>query len=174
MADSQSSFAALSPKQKMMAIIFLMIAIFIVWEVIGMFRGGKALERALTPSPPAIAANAPLPKPALPQAPPPAVQQAVSAPPASPSRPPNAPQLTPQQSHPQVEMAPPASVMLMQQEQVQSKYVSALNELQMLKIQREIAETSQAIVAAKLATATAEKSITDLLSKQLLLLRRQQ
>ena len=47
----------------------------------------------------------------------------------------------------------------------EEKYVTKLNELEDLKIQRQIAETNQAISAAKLATVTAEKDISDLLTK---------
>jgi hypothetical protein len=48
----------------------------------------------------------------------------------------------------------------------QAKYIAALNELEMLKVQKEIADTKEAITSATLATATAEKSITDLLTVQ--------
>ncbi len=47
----------------------------------------------------------------------------------------------------------------------EEKYVGKLNELEELRIQRQIAETNQAIAAAKLATVTAEKDISDLLTK---------
>jgi hypothetical protein len=47
----------------------------------------------------------------------------------------------------------------------EEKYVGKLNELEELRIQRQIAETNQAITAAKLATITAEKDIGDLLTK---------
>lgn len=52
-----------------------------------------------------------------------------------------------------------------EQQQVQAKYINKINELEDLKIQREIAETNQAIATAKLATVTAEKNISDLLTK---------
>lgn len=168
----KQGFAALPPRQKTIVVIILMMAVFAVWEVIGVLRGGKNASIAISPSQPAVAATAPTPKPPqlkpdLPKSAPPAVQQMAGPAPAAatPPRPPASPHLTPQQSHPEVESTPPSSIVLVQQEQVQSKYVNALNELQMLKIQKEIAETSQAIVAAKLATATAEKSISDLLSE---------
>lgn len=51
------------------------------------------------------------------------------------------------------------------QKQTQQKYLDQINQLQTLKIQREIAETNQAIAAAKLATVTAEKGVTDLLTR---------
>lgn len=51
------------------------------------------------------------------------------------------------------------------QRMTEEKYVGKLNELEELRIQRQIAETNQAIAAAKLATVTAEKDISDLLTK---------
>jgi type IV pilus biogenesis protein PilP len=50
------------------------------------------------------------------------------------------------------------------QEEDQKKYLGKVDELQTLKLQRQIAETNQAIAAARLATVTAEKGITDLLT----------
>lgn len=51
------------------------------------------------------------------------------------------------------------------QRMTEEKYVGKLNELEELRIQRQIAETNQAITAAKLATVSAEKDISDLLTK---------
>jgi hypothetical protein len=51
------------------------------------------------------------------------------------------------------------------QQMSEQKYIGKLNDLEDLKIQREIAETNQAIATAKLATVTAEKNINDLLTK---------
>lgn len=146
MADTQG-FAGLPLRQKIMIILIAMTVIFVIWEMISLYRGGKN----------AYAATPPPPKSAV---------QPTSLPPGvAPARAPVLPQAKPEQSRPEAQAIPPASILLTQQELVQSKYVSALNELQMLKIQKEIAETSQAIVAAKLATVAAEKSITNILSE---------
>ena len=51
------------------------------------------------------------------------------------------------------------------QQASEQKYLGKINDLEDLKIQRAIAETNQAIAAAKLATVTAEKNISDLLTK---------
>lgn len=51
------------------------------------------------------------------------------------------------------------------QQMSEQKYIGKLNDLEDLKIQREIAETNQAIATAKLATVTAEKNISDLLTR---------
>lgn len=54
---------------------------------------------------------------------------------------------------------------LQQQQMNEQKYIGKINDLEDLKIQRAIAETNQAIAAAKLATVTAEKNISDLLTR---------
>ena len=54
---------------------------------------------------------------------------------------------------------------LQQQQMTEQKYIGKINDLENLKIQKEIAETNQAIATAKLATVTAEKNISDLLTK---------
>ncbi len=50
------------------------------------------------------------------------------------------------------------------QRRVEEKYIGRLSELEQLRLQRQIAETNQAISAAKLATVTAEKDISNLLT----------
>jgi len=88
---------------------------------------------------------------------PPNSPPAVKVPPSAPAK--------PAKGQPTADITLPPTTFTAQQDLAQTKYVSALNELQMLKIQKEIAETSQAIVTAKLATVTAEKNITDVLSE---------
>ena len=67
---------------------------------------------------------------------------------------------------PQVAKAPlterEQALMALQQE-TQAKYLAALNELQMLKVEKDIAETNKAIVTAKLDTVTAQKNMVELL-----------
>lgn len=50
------------------------------------------------------------------------------------------------------------------QQETEAKYIAALNELQMLKVQKDIAETNKAIVTAKVETVTAQKNLVDLLT----------
>ena len=161
-----------------------------IWEVIGMFRGGSspaapAIEPTATASPSPSAVAAMTPKPTLAPhslsrrpccncphkrrqggghgpAPSNPIAQA-SPPPAHPLA-----HVSAEQSRPTPDKTPLSGTFAIEQarqEAVQTRYVSALNELQMLKIQKEMAETNQAIVAAKLATATAEKTITDMLAQ---------
>jgi hypothetical protein len=189
MADSQSRFAALPARQKITIVVFLLVFIFVVWQVIGMFRGNSdnsSVSPAIAASKPTAPMSSAAPKTVIAQAAPAAAPGPTTPPPgvhkegpsalppgpgpapgALPSAPPPkvAPTKSPDQAHPVAEKVLPQTEFLIQQEQIQGKYVAALNDLQMLKIQREIAETSQAIVAAKLATATAEKSISALLAE---------
>lgn len=150
MPDSQNQFDALPLRQKITAILFFIIGAFVIYEVIGMFRGKSSSSK------------------------PPAITKATVAPSATaPARATNPPATTslphgsPLTSKPLAEGTPPPPTShLEQQEQAQNHYINTLNELQLLKLQREMAETSQAIMAAKLATVTAEKNISELLSPE--------
>ena len=51
------------------------------------------------------------------------------------------------------------------QKQTEKDYVEKINQLQTLKLQREIQETNQAIATSRLATVTADKGVSDLLTK---------
>lgn len=51
------------------------------------------------------------------------------------------------------------------QQDTQVKYLQSVNELQLMKLNREISEVNQNIMASKLATITTQKNIVDLLSK---------
>lgn len=132
--------ANLTTRQKMTAIILVLVVLFLLWQVVGLFGGGAA------PTPP------------------PTPQQIAQAPGAPP---PMAPQ-TPQPAQLMAKGAPPSSresELLKQQQETEAKYIAALNELQMLKVAREIAETNKAIMTAKLDTVTAQKGILDLLTQ---------
>lgn len=175
MNDTQSRFAALPPRQKASVVIFFIIGAVVIYLIIGMFRNGSSSAPApITPvtTNQTTAAPAPLNKPVPPQAnqagpsslPPgvgqgPHPNQAAANPPER--------HVSPIISKPMVEKALPSSSFLVQQDQSENRYVSAINDLQMLKIQREIAETNEAIVTAKLATVTAEKTIAELLGATL-------
>lgn len=67
---------------------------------------------------------------------------------------------------PQDQMAttPLEAELMKAQQELQTKYVAALNELQMLKITRDIANASNDIITAKLNAVTTEKKIVDLLA----------
>jgi len=148
-------------KQKAIAGGVVVVVLILIWQIIGIFGGGSSSKSVPTLS-------------AAPQAKSPA--QMASASPtaqmgnAGPNMPGNTPAMMQQ---PQQVQAPlPVKTVIpvdqstfSQQQDQQQMYVSTLNQLQLLKVQRDIDETKQGIAAARLATATAEKNISDLLTK---------
>lgn len=135
MADT--SDASKSKRQKMIIIVIIGVIAFIVWQAMGLFGGSSDSSAAMTGKNQATAVNN--------QPPPP-------PPPPKPAELPKPPALT----------AREAQLMQLQQE-TEQKYIAAVNELQMLKVQRDIAETNKAIAAAKLDTVHSEKNIVEAL-----------
>lgn len=139
-SDKSQVFSNMNMRQKVTAGALVLILIVIIWQVVGLFGGGST------------------------KAPTSAAVKSTGAPAA----------MTAQQAMPQpaelVKTQAPTSqreMELMQlQQETQAKYLSAVNELQMLKVTREIAETNQAIMAAQLATVTAQKNIVTMLAPQ--------
>ncbi len=151
MVDTQTknSMLAGGNKQKITIAIVAVIVLFVIWQAAGLFGGGG--ESARTPSAPKaeVAMNSASPIKATSPAPLQNVNPA-SAMPAQPV----APSILSLSINPEE---------LKTQRENETRYINAVNQLQMLKIQREIAETTQAITKSKLDTVTSEKSITDLL-----------
>lgn len=140
-SDKSKVISGMTLRQKVTAGVLVLIIIIIIWQAKGLFGGGS--KTAVTPLPAVNKAAAP---------------SAMSA-----------QQATPQST--EIMKVQPATsqremeLMRLQQE-TQAKYIAALNDLQMLKVTREIAETNQAIIAAQLATVTAQKNIVNLLAPQ--------
>lgn len=122
----------MSMRQKVMAVIFILVVIFVVYQIIGMFRGS--------------ASSGPAQMAAVPQAPIQKPQQANILP-------------------KEVITSAQEQQAMLQQKAAEAQYIASLNQLQSLKVARDIAETNREIIAAKLATITAQKNIVDLLSK---------
>lgn len=147
-----------SGRQKVVAVVFLLILIFLVWMIKGMISGGSSPAPA-TPiatkssSPSAVGS-------------PSASNSSVSASNAAAS-PSTSQQSTP---HPntdvpqQAAMTPREAELMRLQEATEAKYIAAMNELQILKVNQAIAETNKAIATAKLDTVTAQKNVVDMLS----------
>ena len=142
--DNQMQDAG-NPKQKLIVVIAIIIFLVIGWQLIGLFGGGS---KAPTSEPIVAKTSAPAGSSRMPQQP----GSVNSAAPAAEENP--VPQPVPLQTN--------AELAKLQQE-TEAKYIAAVNELQMLKLQREIAEVNQALAASKLSTMTTEKSISDLL-----------
>ncbi|EKD54529.1 MAG: hypothetical protein ACD_60C00073G0003 [uncultured bacterium] len=155
----KAMLAGSSTRQKIIAAATIIIFIVLIWQIIGMFRGdGGGTVSSSAPAPAAqpgqmSAAGPTAGGTAVPggAGPAPVVSPAAAVPPG---------QL--------VQISPlarsDAEILKGQQEQ-QKNYLDSLNQLQLLKIKRDIAETNQAIAAARLATATADKSMSDLLTQ---------
>lgn len=142
----------MAPKQKIMLVAFILICLFLIWQVMGMF-GGKSS----TPAPTQKAVSTVRSSTSTTQTKNGAPQVAQGMQP-----PGQAPQATTPRPAPNSQLDP---LLLKIQQETQTKYVEALNDLQMLRIQKNIAETNQAIMKAKLEVVKAEKGITDLLTK---------
>jgi type IV pilus biogenesis protein PilP len=132
--DKLQTVSNMTTRQKVTIGILAIIVLIILWQVIGLFRGSKTSTSAQTRN---------------------ATSRVVTPPPAMP-QPASLPPKPAPMSQRELEL------MRLQQE-TQAKYLAALSELQMLKVTRDIAETNQAIAAAKLATITAQKkTLTEL------------
>ena len=129
-------FKDMTTRQKATIGIFALVVVVIIWQVIGLF---KSSSPEITPVPQSQMS----PSAAMPQA---------------------APASVVVQKKPPVITEREAALIRLQQ-QTEEKYLNALNELQMLKVERDIAETNKAIASAKLDTVTAQKSTVDILTK---------
>ncbi|MBV9576283.1 MAG: hypothetical protein JO149_06635 [Gammaproteobacteria bacterium] len=128
----KNPLSTLNPKQKMIGGVVALVVVLILWQVYAVFAGNDGSTSAAPPPITDAAAKPPLPKP----------QQVAEAPKLKPDA------LTPLE----------AELMRLQQE-TQTKYLAALNELQMLKVERDIAESNKAIMSARLDTVKTQKDI---------------
>ncbi len=170
-------------KQKLTALILLIVLIVVIWQIKGLFSGGGS-NQVITPTQksPVMSNNAPMsnntpmsnvnaPGGAIPN--PTSNPMPGTNPPSLPnmSLPVTSASVTPTQApsnQMQISDVSMDNQILEIQKESEQKYVDQLNQLQMLKIQREIAETNQAIATARLATVTAEKNVSDILTKPLI------
>lgn len=131
----------MSTRQKVTIGVFVVVVIVIAWQLIGLLKSDA--PPAATPK--AVATNVAPGQASMPG------QAAMPAPQPAP-KPVAAPL-----SQREIEL------MRLQQE-TEAKYIAAINELQMLKVQKDIAETNKEIAAAKLETVTAQKGIVQMLA----------
>jgi hypothetical protein len=142
-SNRPEALSKLTSRQKMIGIIFAVVILIILWEVIGMFTGRKSTPTQPVTTRQATAMNAGVP----------------GGLPAQPMTPRPAP--LPKQ---QTALSPQEIALQQIQQESEKNYVTALNQLQMLRVQKDIAETNKAIMAAKLDTVTSEKKVVDLLA----------
>jgi len=148
----------LTPKQKGMAAAIVVIVLILLYLMKGMFGGGSVPETTIKPSPAPTAMSA--------TAPPGAVPARNPTPTAAMGNTPTGQQPAANAMPVPVKASIPQDVSLLsKQKEDQEKYIDSVNRLQMLKLEKDIAETNQAISAANLATKTAEKNINELFVK---------
>lgn len=136
--------STMTTRQKVIIVSFVIVLIFLAWQVYGLFGGGGGGTVATAPS---------------------TTSPTSAVPPTGPAISPNVPQPA-SLSKPAAPLTPQEAELLRQQKELEAKYLAAVNELQMLRIEREIAETNKAIMAAKFDTISSEKHIVDLLKPQ--------
>lgn len=149
MPDNQMQSAAGNPKQKLTVIIAVIIFLVIGWQVMGLFGGPK--------TPPVQPLKAPAPGQRMTQ------QSAAGGPGSANAAMTAAAVASTDNQVPQPAPVQTNSELIKLQQETEAKYITAVNELQMLKLQQEIAEVNQALAASKLSTMVTEKSISDLL-----------
>jgi type IV pilus biogenesis protein PilP len=143
MADKTRSLASMTTRQKLTIVVFVLIVVGLAWQLKGMFSSGD-LGSSIKSTPTSKTAGAKTPE-ELANMPPPRPKQ-VEVP------------------QPQPLTAREAALIQLQQD-TQDQYLRALNELQLLRVARDIATTTKDISKAKLDQVTAEKKIVDMLTE---------
>ena len=144
MALNLQTFKEMPARQKATIVVFALVIIILLWQIMGLFGGGGG--ESAQPIQPDLAAV-----PGQPQI------QGTPTQPVAPQ-----PAALPRQAG----LTPRETALLKLQQETELKYITAVNELQMLKIERQIAENNKAIMSAKLDTITAQKNIVNLLTVQ--------
>ncbi len=156
MADNQqTSFSALTTKQKVIGVLTFVIIGFVLYEIIGLFSSGKPPKTVIKPAP-QTAAQQKTPSGTMTTV---TTSSNNVAPMGAITGAPALTAINP--------IVPPvkANDELQKQQEQQQVYLESVNQLQLLKVKREIAETNQAIASARLATETANKNMSDLLTQ---------
>jgi len=165
--NSGNLLSNLTTKQKATGAVVVILVAVVVWQIVGLFGGDSG-----TPPAPQVMSQAAKPP----------VTNLAANPPAANNSPANlSSNMAPDSAQPLAPLTADTSVqqrvanneasttvtdqMIKEQEKDQVGYLKSLNKLQNLKLEREIAESSQAIAASKLATAKTEKDMSDLLTK---------
>lgn len=147
----QKSMSGLGQRQKVIIVAIVIIFLIVIYNIVGLFRNSG------TTTTPTVATTTT-----------PAVTTPPASAPGNPKEATAASAITDQSaaansSVRQTHVLPNLEILRLES-QKQTEYMSDLSELQLLKVQRQIAETKQAIAAAKLATITAETGIADSLT----------
>jgi hypothetical protein len=142
MADKIPSLSSMDTRQKVIAGIMVIVVLIIIWQLFGLFSGGsKPVTHSANRS---TATGAP---------------NNMNAPPSAP-KPTQVTQISPQPAPVNAE----DEAMLKSQQQAQQQYMTALIQLQNLRIAQSISQTNKEIAKNNYDTIVAEKKMVDLLS----------
>jgi type IV pilus biogenesis protein PilP len=144
MADKTTQAPNSATRQRIITIVFIGVIALIGWQVMGLFKNHKTTTITRTQT--TMRSGAPGAG-AVPGAP-------------SPGPMPQVAQLAPKP--PAAMTANEMEIMRLQQE-TEAKYIATLNQLQMLKLEQNLAETNDSIMKARLSTITSQKKIVDML-----------
>lgn len=175
--DNGQAAPRFTSRQKMIAVAVIVVLLILVWQIIGLFGSSSSTEEPLLSPTPQANLKAGAPRPGAtgnntqgvahntagttPVGMPPNVTGAMNAPTGAM----NAPMQQQVSMQPIKAIVPTDQTLIAAQQEQQKQYVDTINQLQLLKLQKDIDETKRSIAAARLATATAEKSISDLFAK---------
>ena|SRR3990167_3310673 len=147
MSADKANDSSAARKKKITLVLTVVVLIFLIWQMIGLFGSSGGSSSTPTAVAPRASSDG---------------KSTASTPPSRPPMPtPTAAALPNPAQQPMTERE---SQLFRLQQETEAKYIMAVNELQMLKLSKEMAETNQAIMAAKLATVTAQKNIVDMLT----------
>ena len=154
-ADKAQSVSTMSTRQMVTGVIVLLVLIVLAWQVHSLFGGGSSTVPATNPSTP-NATNQNMSSAMM-------KNNSGGGMQPQPAQITPTPTAVPAVAQDSATTAREAQLMQLQQ-QTEANYLKAMNDLQVLRVQRDIAETNQAIMAAQLSQVQAEKKIVDLLA----------
>lgn len=170
--STRTRVSGMTTRQKIIAGALVIVLLFILWQIVGLFGGGGGgTPPPITPiKPNQMTATSPTtgsPTGTQPITTPGAPTPTTPTPMPTPTANTPAPEVVEQPQPTQLSTGTVSldNQIIKLQKESEQKFIDQLNQLQMLRVQRDIAETNQAIAAARLATVTAEKNVSDLLTK---------
>lgn len=159
MANKTQLLKNISNRQKIIIALVGVVGAILAWQVYALFgSGGGDIAPPPAPMHNTMAASPPGAMPQAPSANAPAMAQGMppAPPPVAMPKPTNVPETQ--------ALSPREMELTRMLQDMQDRYLQAVNELQLLKVSKDIAETNKDISAAKLATVVAQKQIVDILA----------
>lgn len=158
MANKLDSLKSMNSRQKVTAGVAVLIFLVVVWQVWGLIGGGGAPKKSTVSLTSAAKSTTTLKSPSSETMPSPSAGGGAPSPSTIPGTP------SAQNQLPQPAVSPEMAEVMKAQQETEARYMQAVNQLQMLKIARDIADSNRDIMKAKLDAVIAEKKIVDTLS----------